>query len=109
MFLERLYVDDGYLVRSELAAPFRRCSIRIDVVRAAQQRARRKGRTAHRREGGSEAGGENDNTPAFAGVGSTKDFLVGEEGLEPSRPFGHRNLNPARLPIPPLARAARRG
>ena len=27
-----------------------------------------------------------------------------EEGLEPSRPFGHRNLNPARLPIPPLAR-----
>ena len=32
-------------------------------------------------------------------------FTVGEEGLEPSRPFGHRNLNPARLPIPPLARA----
>ena len=30
--------------------------------------------------------------------------LVREEGLEPSRPFGHRNLNPARLPIPPLAR-----
>jgi hypothetical protein len=30
--------------------------------------------------------------------------LVREEGLEPSRPLGHRNLNPARLPIPPLAR-----
>ena len=30
--------------------------------------------------------------------------VVREEGLEPSRPFGHRNLNPARLPIPPLAR-----
>jgi hypothetical protein len=30
---------------------------------------------------------------------------VGEGGLEPPRPFGHRNLNPARLPIPPLARA----
>ena len=29
---------------------------------------------------------------------------VGEGGLEPPRPFGHRNLNPARLPIPPLAR-----
>ena len=31
--------------------------------------------------------------------------LVGEGGLEPPHPFGHRNLNPARLPIPPLARA----
>ena len=29
---------------------------------------------------------------------------VGEAGLEPAHPFGHRNLNPARLPIPPLAR-----
>ena len=28
--------------------------------------------------------------------------LVREGGLEPPRPFGHRNLNPARLPIPPL-------
>lgn len=33
--------------------------------------------------------------------GSTR---VGEAGLEPAHPFGHRNLNPARLPIPPLAR-----
>ena len=30
-------------------------------------------------------------------------YLVGEGGLEPPRPYGHRNLNPARLPIPPLA------
>src|ERR1039458_4111119 len=30
--------------------------------------------------------------------------FVGEGGLEPPRPCGHRNLNPARLPIPPLAR-----
>ncbi len=29
-----------------------------------------------------------------------------EEGLEPSHPFGHRHLKPARLPIPPLARGA---
>ena len=35
--------------------------------------------------------------------------VVGEGGLEPPRPFGHRNLNPARLPIPPLARATARG
>ncbi len=35
---------------------------------------------------------------------------VGEGGLEPPHPFGHRNLNPARLPIPPLARVlVRRG
>ena len=30
--------------------------------------------------------------------------MVGEAGLEPAHPYGHRNLNPARLPIPPLAR-----
>ena len=30
--------------------------------------------------------------------------LVGEGGLEPPHPFGHRHLKPARLPIPPLAR-----
>src|SRR6266700_7544862 len=32
-------------------------------------------------------------------------LAVGEGELEPPRPFGPRNLNPARLPIPPLARA----
>src|SRR5680860_10399 len=34
---------------------------------------------------------------------------VGEGGLEPPRPCGHRHLKPARLPIPPLARVERRG
>src|SRR5690242_20841621 len=34
--------------------------------------------------------------------------VVREGGLEPPRPCGHRNLNPARLPIPPLARERRR-
>ena len=34
---------------------------------------------------------------------------VGEGGLEPPHPFGHRHLKPARLPIPPLARVERRG
>ena len=34
---------------------------------------------------------------------------VGEGGLEPPHPFGHRNLNPARLPIPPLARVEATG
>lgn len=36
--------------------------------------------------------------------GSSKSLLVREEGLEPSHPYGHRHLKPARLPIPPLAR-----
>ncbi len=32
---------------------------------------------------------------------------VREGGVEPPRPFGHWNLNPARLPIPPPARGCR--
>ena len=32
-----------------------------------------------------------------------------EGGVEPPRPFGHTDLNRARLPIPPLAREARTG
>src|SRR4030095_13123206 len=31
--------------------------------------------------------------------------MVRKEGLEPTRPFGHRLLRPARLPVPPLSRA----
>ena len=30
-------------------------------------------------------------------------ILVGEEGLEPSHPYGYQILSLARLPIPPLA------
>ena len=30
---------------------------------------------------------------------------VGEEGVEPSRSFEHKNLNLARMPVPPLAQA----
>ncbi len=32
---------------------------------------------------------------------------VREGGVEPPRPFGHTDLNRARLPIPPLARAGK--
>ena len=35
--------------------------------------------------------------------------VVREGGVEPPRPFGHTDLNRARLPIPPLAREARSG
>src|SRR4051794_38789126 len=34
---------------------------------------------------------------------------VREGGVEPPRPFGHTDLNRARLPIPPLAREAGSG
>ena len=44
------------------------------------------------------------STPyADAGGAAT---VVGEGGLEPPHPFGHRHLKPARLPIPPLARVS---
>ena len=33
-------------------------------------------------------------------------YVVREGGVEPPRPFGHTDLNRARLPIPPLAREA---
>ena len=35
--------------------------------------------------------------------------MVREGGVEPPRPFGHTDLNRARLPIPPLAREAGQG
>jgi hypothetical protein len=34
-------------------------------------------------------------------------FLVPEEGVEPTRPCGHRILSPARLPVPPLGHGDR--
>src|SRR5512134_557696 len=34
--------------------------------------------------------------------------MVREGGVEPPHPFGHTDLNRARLPIPPLARAPAR-
>ncbi len=44
---------------------------------------------------------------ARAGRKPRRSEVVGEGGVEPPRPCGHRNLNPARLPIPPLARGER--
>src|SRR5689334_6286476 len=32
--------------------------------------------------------------------------IVRKGGVEPPRPFGHRILSPARLPVPPLSRCA---
>jgi site-specific DNA recombinase len=35
----------------------------------------------------------------ISGVGSKQNYLVGEGGLEPPRPYGHWHLKPARLPF----------
>ena len=40
----------------------------------------------------------------FSGVGSTKRTKVRLKGVEPPRPFGHGDLNAARLPVPPQPR-----
>jgi hypothetical protein len=42
----------------------------------------------------------------LCGWGMRKD-LVPEEGVEPTRPCGHRILSPARLPVPPLGHVVR--
>ena len=52
---------------------------------------------------------ENDEGPAEAGpVEVTEMTRLRKRGLEPPRVLPHRNLNPARLPVPPLPRAYRK-
>jgi hypothetical protein len=36
---------------------------------------------------------------------SRRSEVVRAKGLEPPHPFGYRDLNPARLPVPPRSRA----
>ena len=50
---------------------------------------------------------QNAERPSSRGRGPL--LVVREGGVEPPRPFGHTDLNRARLPIPPLARCPRRG
>ena len=52
------------------------------------------------------------NDPSRTATGERSKWIrnqVGEGGLEPPRVLPHRNLNPARLPIPPLARGGEDG
>ncbi len=95
-FFERIEISDEYEVSAELAAPFK-LLLHEDVRDAAwQHAAQHSGGGAYcRRQPASWAvfGPETkEPTPLFAGVGSREDWLVGEGGLEPPRPFGHRNL-----------------
>ncbi len=68
-----------------------------------------RGRRPPGRETGRETGREKrEGRHHLHGVGllvrtSGAMLLVREGGVEPPRPFGHWNLNPARLPIPPPA------
>ena len=53
--------------------------------------------------GGSEAPPVKPSPTSNAEYGSSRSMdLVPEEGVEPTRPCGHRILSPARLPVPPL-------
>ena len=47
-------------------------------------------------------GGSREQGAGFGAQGSGMGMRKG--GVEPPRPFGHRILSPARLPVPPLSR-----
>jgi site-specific DNA recombinase len=108
---ERLVVDEDYVVVAQPSSEYE-LLLHPEVRAAARQRAAERERTDPRtylrvgRPG--RTGVRNELTPVRIDRGSSIDWLVGEGGLEPPRPCGHRNLNPARLPIPPLARVSQR-
>ena len=102
-FFVRLLVDDNG-VRGELAEPFATL-VSLVAVQGPQRNPLTGPSGPVLREGDPETN-EPSGTKALEGLGI--DWLVGEGGLEPPHPFGHRNLNPARLPIPPLARVEQR-
>ena len=87
IFWNRLWLWEGKVVTAELAEPFAGL-LANDLAHHYQRDAE-------------------DPGLVLVGQGSSNEDLVGEGGLEPPHPFGHRNLNPARLPIPPLARRGR--
>jgi site-specific DNA recombinase len=91
---ERIEVSDEDDAESTIVEPYR-LLLHEDVWR--EVRRRDSGQVPPRRQ---MRGPETEEpTPAFAGVGSRKDWLVGEGGLEPPRPYGHWHLKPARLPF----------
>lgn len=106
-FFERIQVGRDELT-PEVASPF--SELRA-VTRALGRPPDRQGSAAsqeadHRRgpqPDPADGGQEREEAPDGASSSSLQ-HLVREGGLEPPHPFGHRNLNPARLPIPPLAR-----
>ena len=95
LLFAKLLVDDNDVVDAELAPIFA-------AILSPELDSEAKPPSITRRESS-----KNDRTPRLFAGGSSNEQLVREGGLEPPHPFGHRNLNPARLPIPPLARSER--
>jgi site-specific DNA recombinase len=89
-FFERIEVSDEYDADATVIEPYR-LLLHEDVWREIRRQEFRK-RSERRPETQEPAG-------AFAGAGSRNDWLVGEGGLEPPRPYGHWHLKPARLPF----------
>ncbi len=74
--------------------------------------ARAKTAPPHREDSRSSAtgvAGDLRSAPRFEAPRRVGSHLVREGGVEPPRPFGHTDLNRARLPIPPLAPEAGQG
>ena len=94
-FFERILVGPETEATGQVASPFREL---IGDARGGDAPEYKRSSTGNAVE---------DHVCPLLGAGSNIDWLVGEAGLEPAHPFGHRNLNPARLPIPPLARVER--
>src|SRR5258708_6495961 len=72
------------------------------------------GTTAHRKQKSSylmhffDVGGFGGKVEGFyLHSDSESGILVPEEGVEPTRPCGHRILSPARLPVPPFGHIGR--
>ena len=112
----RIYLCEEGVVSSELATPYAQIldpdlPERLEADKAVIAEGRL--RDLLTGDAGEAPEVEDDERPDHGGRGvsdsswgSNLNLLVGEGGLEPPRPFGHWNLNPARLPIPPLARVA---
>ena len=74
--------------------------------RTALERAREGAAPARQRQGrrGRHGWGGRDRHAVPGSVGTSTTQKVREGGFEPPRPLGHWDLNPARLPVPPLPR-----
>lgn len=106
-FFEKVLVQEDDVVDPEYSEPYQRMielSSETWVGQVRREQRERRYERARQPQTGADGGQKRLNPARKIGQGSSKTVLVREEGLEPSRPFGHRNLNPARLPIPPLAR-----
>jgi site-specific DNA recombinase len=91
----RIEVSDDDTIVGELTEAYSLLlhkDVRDAATAATQSDSAARLRTRHR-------AATKNRTPAFAGRGSSIDWLVGEGGLEPPHPFEYWHLKPARLPF----------